>query len=74
MSNQLSLRCVSIGLVVVGGVAVHPCAALAQGQMDLPGVTVTAASPVKRRPATSGAAAEGGQGQGEGQPQLPTTP
>lgn len=71
MSNQLSLRCVSIGLAVVGGVAVHPSVGLAQAQMDLPGITVTAASPVKRRPAASGAA---GQGQGEGQPQLPTTP
>jgi iron complex outermembrane receptor protein len=74
VSNQLSWRCVSIGLALVGGAAIHPPKGLAQAQMELPGVTVTAASPVKRRPAASRAAAQGSQGQGEGQPQLPTTP
>ena len=76
MSGQLWLRCVSIGLVVVGGAAVHPLAALAQAQtqiMDLPGVTVTTTSPVKRRPAAKSAVGQG-QGQGASEPQLPTTP
>ena len=73
MSNQLSWRCVSIGLAVLGGVMVHLCATSAQAQIDLPGITVTAASPVKRRPRAAGAAGQG-QGQGASEPQLPTTP
>jgi iron complex outermembrane recepter protein len=73
VSNQLSWRCVSVGLALVGGAAIYPSQGLAQAQMDLPGVTVTAASPVKRRPVAASAAAQG-QGQGEAPPQLPTTP
>ena len=46
----------------------------AKAQMELPGITVTAASPVKkRRPAAAQSAAQG-QGEGESAPQLVGTP
>ena len=74
MSNQLSWRCVSIGLALVGAAAIHSSEGLAQAQMDLPGVTVTAASPVEAASGRLRSGGPSGQGQGESQPQLPTTP
>ena len=74
MSNPRFSRRVAVGLAVAGSVTVGTTAAPALAQMELPGVTVTTASPVKKRRPVSAQAATQGQGEGESTPPLAAGP